>query len=198
MRRARTQGRPVPPAPLSNRRHPERRKCRSCGNDIYVRSGLLGVRYLLAGRLDAFDQWRAREEQTRSVATDQEWRLRLAGAGFQIGDYDLDVVGESNYLAELAAESSRLLTAIRGYSNSGPRPCWSGNPTTATTGRDRVYLHGVGVGYLAREDAIDFQPLVRGVSGSYIVQAKILGGRPDGAFVDPIGVRLIDVPEPGG
>ena len=59
-----------------------------------------------------------------------------------------------------------------------------------------VYVHGVVAGDLAREDAEEWQPLLRGVSGNYVVQAMLRGGRPDGAYVGPIGVTLIDVPEP--
>ena len=95
---ARTYGATTCPSCSAEQAPPPRAKknCRSCGNDIYVRSGLRGVRYLLAEtQLDAFDQWRAREEQARAAATEMEWRRRLAATGFQVGDYDLDVVGES-------------------------------------------------------------------------------------------------------
>jgi hypothetical protein len=174
-----------------------KKKCRSCGNDIYVRSGLRGVRYLLAeSQLEAFDRWRANEELTRAEATEREWHRRLAVAGFQTGDSDLDVVGESNYLPALAG--------IRAALTDDPRPFEL--RTTAILVREpdnpydrnaiAVYLHGSVCGYLALEDAIDYQSLVRAVPGNFVVQAKIMGGRPDGVYVGPIGVQLIGIPEP--
>lgn len=52
------------------------------------------------------------------------------------------------------------------------------------------------VGYIDRYSAEEYQPVVKAVRGPFYVQAVLLGGRPDGGYIGPIGVRLEDVPEP--
>ena len=64
----------------------------------------------------------------------------------------------------------------------------------------KVIIHGVHVGYLEAWQAGDWQPVLRRMGRARrraFVHALIIGGRPqpDG-MIGPIGVQLIDAPEP--
>lgn len=174
-----------------------KKRCPDCGKDIFVRSGLGGTRHLLSDAdIASFQIAQDEAAAARSDRTATEWRERLRLAGFRIGDEELDVVGESHRHAALAG--------IRAAMTSDPRQFEVRVAALIQREPDNKYdrnavmvaIHGQHVGYLDRDTAANYQPMLRREGGPIYVQALLLGGRPDGRYVGPIGVRLVDVPEP--
>ncbi len=159
-----------------------------------------------ASELETFqDRWAvdasARYEESRVLQASAlaEWHRRLAEAGIAVGPQDLDVVGESFYHAALAGIRSVLHQGKPGFEvravgllRREPDNPHDGNAIG-------VYVHGTKVGHLDRYDAEEYQPLLKRSGGQLWVQAVLMGGRmtPVGE-VGPIGVKLDDIPEPGG
>ena len=182
-----------------------KKRCPSCGQDIYVRSGPDDRRYLLASsELEAFQlRWseaataRWTEAQNRQEAALAEWHDRLAAAGFAVGNRDLDVVGESYYHAALAGIRAALHQGGGAFEvrAAGLLQREPDNPYDKNA--IGVYVHGAKVGHLDRYDAEEYQPLLKSRGGQMWSQAVLLGGRmtPVGE-VGPIGVLLDDIPGP--
>lgn len=182
-----------------------KKRCRDCGQEIFVRSGPGGKRHLLAAtELEGFQGLWAEHQVARSVeaAAAQEqaeriWRETLRRLGVQVGEYEMDVVGESYRHAALAGIRAALIGdsqefEVRTIACLEREP---GNPHDRNA--VRVMVHGEMVGYLDRYSAEDYGPTLRRASGPFYVQAVLMGGRlTEDARFGPIGVRLEDVPEP--
>lgn len=182
-----------------------KKRCRDCGKEIFVRSGPGGKRHLLAAtELDGFEVVWADHHAARSIQAaaaqeraELEWRALLEAVGVQLGDYELDVVGESYRHAALAGIRAALIAdpgdfEVRSIARLEREP---DNPHDRHA--IRVVIHDQMVGYLDRYSAEEYQPVLRRVRGPFYVQAVLMGGRAtDDARVGPIGVRLQDVPEP--
>jgi ssDNA-binding Zn-finger/Zn-ribbon topoisomerase 1 len=184
-----------------------KKRCPACSSELYVRSGPDDRRYLLtATEVTTFqDRWAAdttaRYEGARvaQAAALTEWHARLRGAGLEVGRQDLDVVGESFHHAALAGIRAALHDTSPGFEvrvvallRREPENKYDRNAIA-------VYVHGAQVGHLDRYDAEEYQPLLKRAGGELWVQAVLMGGRmtPVGE-VGPIGVKLDDIPEPGG
>lgn len=181
-----------------------KKRCRECGMEIFVRSGPGGKRHLLAAtELEGFDVLWAKHYETRTAeaAALQErvraqWRQLLRDAGIQVGDYELDVVGESYRHAALAGIKAALATSPNDFAVRAVAALEREPENRYDRNAIRVVIHGEMVGYIDRYSAEEYQPVVKRVRGPFYVQAVLLGGRPDEAYIGPIGVRLEDVPEP--
>jgi hypothetical protein len=182
-----------------------KKRCRHCGQDVYVRSGPDGRRHLLAAsEMPGFEILWTRHHENRSAAVREaderaeiEWLETLRRAGFAVGSEELDVVGESYYHPALAgiraAEGVNLQTrelSVAAALVAEPQNQWDSN----TVG---VYVNGAKVGHLEREDAADYQRPIQRAGGRVFVEATLVGGRPtDRAEVGPIGVRIEHLPPP--
>lgn len=181
-----------------------KKRCRECGQDIFVRSGPGGRRHLLAAtELDGFEVAWAQHHEARAAAAaarqqdvEAEWRQKLRDAGLQVGEYELDVVGESYRHAALAGIRAALATTDRDYELRTVAALEREPENRHDRNAIRVVIHGQMVGYLDRYSAEDYQPVLKRARGPFYVQAILLGGRPEAGVVSPIGVRLEDVPEP--
>jgi hypothetical protein len=181
-----------------------KKRCRDCGMEIFVRSGPGGKRHLLAAtELEGFDVLWAKHYETRTAeaAALQErartqWRQLLRDAGIQIGDYQLDVVGESYRHAALAGIRAALATSPNDFEVRAVAALQREPENRHDRNAIRVVIHGEMVGYIDRYSADEYQPVVKRARGPFYVQAVLLGGRPEEGYIGPIGVRLEDVPEP--
>jgi predicted RNA-binding Zn-ribbon protein involved in translation (DUF1610 family) len=184
-----------------------KKRCPSCGNDIYVRSGPDNKRHLLgAAQLAAFEQMRVENEraaalelQYRIESREREWRSRLLTAGFLVGDSETDVVGESFRHGELAG----LMAALRDQPEQAEvhvvaelrrEPANRHDPNAVM-----VIVNGVHVGYIERFEAEVWQALLQRMEKAgrrAFAHGILIGGRiqPDG-MIGPIGVRLEDIPD---
>jgi ssDNA-binding Zn-finger/Zn-ribbon topoisomerase 1 len=181
-----------------------KKRCRECGQEIFVRSGPAGKRHLLAAtELDGFDglwaqhhEARAADAAARQEGAEAVWRQLLRDRGLQVGDYELDVVGESYRHAALAGIRAALATSDHTFENRTVAALEREPENRYDRNAIRVVIHGQMVGYLDRYSAEDYQPVLKRSRGPFYVQAILLGGRPDAGVVGPIGVRLEGVPEP--
>ena len=184
-----------------------KKRCPSCRNDIFVRSGPDNRRHLLsAAELETFqegwvvadaERWeKARQYQVEAL---EEWHELLRTAGFAVGLQDLDVVGESYYHAALAGIHAALHGSGDGFEVRASAMLRREPDNPYDRGAIGVYIHGAKVGHLDRCDAEDYQALLKRRGGEIWVQAVVMGGRttPGGAL-GPIGVRLDDIPAPTG
>lgn len=183
-----------------------KRRCPSCGQDVFVRSGPDGKRHLLnaSGVVRQQEEWaqfqrvRDLEHQTAFTAAQAAWREALKDAGFLVGEETVDVVGESYRHRELYG----LMLALR------ERPDQLEVQAVAELVREpnnpkdpnavKVLVQGVHAGYLSQWECEEWQPTLRRMEKTgrrAFVHGVLLGGRvmPDGV-VGPIGVRLEDVP----
>ena len=178
-----------------------KKRCPSCGEAIFVRSGPDGLRHLLsAAEIDALaTRWaefyavRAVEIAAEEDELAAEWRVSLQGAGLLVGNDELEVVGESHYHGALAG----IMAAAR----ERPDP-WEIH-TVAELRREpgnqydknavQVIIEGQIVGYLSREDAAEVTPQLARLRLRAFVHAVVAGGRlQDDGRVGPIGVTLVD------
>lgn len=181
-----------------------KKRCKECGKEIFVRSGPGGKRHLLAAtELEGFEVLWAQHHETRSLEASSrqeqalaEWRRLLADGGIQVGDYELDVVGESYRHPALAGIRASLVESPNDFEVRAVAALEREPENRHDRNAIRVMIHGQMVGYLDRYEAEDYQAVLKQARGPFYVQAVLLGGRPDGAYVGPIGVRLEDVPEP--
>jgi hypothetical protein len=182
-----------------------KKACPACAGVIYVRSGPEGKRHLLReGETPTPDQaWLdKREAAERSAhaqleAAEAEYEAELARRGFRVGEWDLDVVGESFHHRE-------LVTLVKALADGDMPHVAAELVREPTNPHDRravkVVIHGLDVGHLAREDAADYQPILKKMESQgrrAFVEAQLVGGRNwnDDSF-GPIGVELMCVPEP--
>jgi predicted RNA-binding Zn-ribbon protein involved in translation (DUF1610 family) len=181
-----------------------KKRCRECGAEIFVRSGPGGKRHLLAAaELDGFQAVWVEHHEARSAAAiaaqeraEAAWTQALQDAGLAVGDYELDVVGESHRHAALAGIRAALTSDPRAYELRTVAALEREPSNPHDRNAIRVLIHGQHVGYLDRYSAEDYQPVVKRHGGRMFVQAVMLGGRPEDGRVGPIGVRLSNVPEP--
>lgn len=182
-----------------------KKRCKECGKEIFVRSGPDGRRHLLAAtELDGWQVvWadhhaaRSKEAAARQERAELEWRGALARAGVRIGEYELDVVGESHRHAALAGIRAALVSSPDDFEVRAIAALEREPENRHDRNAIRVVIHGQMVGYLSRYDAEEYQVVLKRFPGPFYVQAVLMGGRPtDDGRVGPIGVRLEDVPEP--
>lgn len=181
-----------------------KKRCRDCGKEIFVRSGPGGKRHLLAStELEGFEVLWAEHYETRTAeaAALQErartqWRQLLGDTGIQIGDYELDVVGESYRHAALAGIRAALVASPNDFEVRAVAALEREPENRHDQNAIRVVIHSEMIGYIDRYSAEEYQPLLKRARGPFHVQAVLLGGRPEEGYIGPIGVRLEDVPEP--
>ena len=181
-----------------------KKRCRGFGKEIFVRSGPDGLRHLLSASerecLEA--QWAEHFAGREATAmggrerAEAEWMQTLRSTGLAIGEYELDVVGESHYHAALAGVRAALTTEVSAYEVRGVAALQREPTNRFDPNAIQVLMHGERVGYLDRYSAEEYQPVIKQYGPRMYVQAVMLGGRPDGDVVGPIGVRLLNVPEP--
>jgi hypothetical protein len=112
---------------------------------------------------------------------------------------DLDVVGESNYHADLVA----IMAALKPDPKATEVRCAALLVREPTNRYDKkavmVVIHGKTVGYVPREDAAEIQPRLKRLEKKgqpVFVLARIGGGRVgNGGSVGPIGVSLETLPD---
>jgi hypothetical protein len=183
-----------------------KRRCSGCGNEIFVRSGPDGRRYLLTElELETFqEQWAADASQryveaaARQKVALGEWHERLRGVGLAVGGRDLDVVGESYYHAALAGIRAGLNASPHRFELRAAAALVREPDNAYDKNSIAVFIHGVQVGHLDRYDAEEYQGILKRRGDRMWVQAVVMGGRPTPfGEVGPIGVKLDDIPGPG-
>jgi hypothetical protein len=173
-----------------------KKKCPGCGQPIYVRSGPDGQRHLLReADLAQFETWWQRDAEEREQREAAARAAEDARLGLISGDADVEVVGESHYQAALE------------WAAGGRRPQSAQVPVIAELIREptnrhdrnavRVVVGGQTVGYLCREDAEDYQGLLRRLEREHRparCRATIVGGWDDGRTRGSFGIELDGLP----
>ncbi len=185
-----------------------KKKCPSCGQEIFVRSGPDGVRHLLtAAQVPAHEEaWgeaqraAGAEASARLEVAEEEYAETLGRIGILTGEWEPEVVGESHCLRELAS----LMLALKPGPGGGEVHVVAELMREPKNQYDRnaiaVIVHGLRVGHLQRDEAEDYQPLLMGLERKghrALVEASLVGGRPTPAGgIGPIGVQIAGMPDP--
>ena len=178
-----------------------KKRCPACSNEIFVKSGPDNRRYLMtAAERPVFEarwqqgqaaEWEAR--RVRAEAAEAQWLGQLAVLGITVGDMGLDVVGESFYWSNLVALTQRYPDGLAvALLQREPDNQYDRNAI-------KVLIDGVQVGHLSRDDAEDYQTLLKSYErrgmGLFLL-AEITGGEIEDGMHGPVGVYFEHAPEP--
>lgn len=175
-----------------------KKRCKGCGNHMLVRTGHDHTVYILReADLEPWSAWQSGLVQAQDAAEEAAEHEHLLAHGFLFGDaYAVEVVGESRRQRELAQ-------IVGGKTRDGvDHACVAllvrepDNPVDEYA--VAVYIDGMQVGYVARDDAEMINDLLVKLDRQHRlawVRARIVGGWRNERGTGSFGVELDELPD---